>query len=160
MKITLAPLNDSTGFWIYRVHTQAINLLRRTLQAAGYDLTPEQCYVLIRLGELQGINQSCIGRRLFKDRHSITRILDVLERHGYIERRPDGADKRMFRIFLTERGDTVRDGVVPLVVAFEESVYEGLTEEDLCIMRKMLEHIAGNIEGKAQEPGRLGAETG
>jgi len=146
MKVKLFPLDESPGFWVYRTHTQGSNHLRKTLQAAGYDLTPEQCGVLVRLQELQGTNQSQLGKRLFKDRHSINRILNLLEKRGYIERRADEADKRIYRIFLTERGEALSEELIPLVSDHLEHIFAGLTEEDLQMMRRTLEHILGNIE--------------
>jgi DNA-binding MarR family transcriptional regulator len=140
------PLDDSPSFWIYRIHIQGVNLLRKTLQASGYDLTPEQCGVLVRLRECQGINQSQLGKRVFKDRHSITRILNLLEKRDYIERRPDEADKRIYRIFLTESGAAVRDRLIPLISRHFDRVFEGLTEEDILLMRRTLKHIIKNIE--------------
>ena len=142
------PLDESPSFWIYRAHTQGINLFRKTLLAAGHDLTPEQCAVLVRLRDLQGVNQSQLGKTLCKDRHSITRTLDLLEQRGYIERRPDETDRRVYRIFLTEKGGTLRDRLLPLVAGHLDRVFSGLTDEDLLAMRTTLEQIIKNIERK------------
>jgi DNA-binding MarR family transcriptional regulator len=143
------PFDESPNFWIYRIHIQGVNLFRKTLQAAGYDLTPEQCGVLVRLRECQGINQSQLGKKLFKDRHGITRILNLLEKHNYIERRPDEADKRIYRIFLTENGAAIRDRLIPLISRHFDRILEGLTEEDILLMRRTLKHIIKNIERNA-----------
>ena len=133
---------------MYRTFTQASNLLRRTLQDRGYDLTPEQCFVLVRVRELEGANQSDLAKRLFKDRHSITRILNVLEHHGLIERRPNQTDKRVFHIYLTAQGEALREELVPLLVGHMDRMYEGLAEEDLTMLRTILARIITNIEGK------------
>jgi DNA-binding MarR family transcriptional regulator len=147
MKVT--SLDDSPGFWVYRAHTQGSNLFRKMLQTAGYDLTPEQCAVLIRLRELQGMNQSQLGKRLLKDRHNITRLLDLLEARGFIERRADEADKRIYRIFLTEAGRVFADKLTPLVDDYFSHMLEGLTDEDVSVMRRTLGRIIGNLERNA-----------
>ena len=140
------PLDESPSFWVYRAHTQEINLFRKTLLAAGYDLTPEQCGVLVRLRDIQGINQSQLGKRLYKDRHSITRILDCLGERGYIERRPDETDRRVFRIFLTESGGDLADNLAPLIARHHDRVFSGLADEEILSMRKTLGRILRNIE--------------
>jgi MarR family transcriptional regulator for hemolysin len=140
------PLDESPGFWVYRAHTQGNNLFRKMLQTAGYDLTPEQCGVLLRLREFQGMNQSQLGKRLFKDRHNITRILNLLEGRGFIQRRPDGADKRIYRIFLTEAGMALGNGLAPLVERYFDYVLQGLTDEDITVMQRTLGQIVRNIE--------------
>ena len=80
-KQTIVP-DESLGFWIYRIYAQASSRLRRTFQAHGYDCTPEQWGVMTRLRDEEGMNQSQLGERTFKDRHNITRILDLLEKRG------------------------------------------------------------------------------
>lgn len=148
MQMKFFPLDESPTFWVYRAHTQGSNLFRKTLLAAGHDLTPEQCGVLVRLRDLQGINQSQLGKNLYKDRHSITRILNLLEERGYIERRPDGTDRRVYRIFLTREGGALGDTLIPLIADHLDRVFSGLTDEDLLSMRKALEQIIKNIERK------------
>ncbi len=140
------PLDESPSFWVYRVHMQGSNLFRKTLLAAGYDLTPEQCGVLVRLRDFQGINQSQLGKRLYKDRHSITRILDSLEERRYIERRPDETDKRVFRIFLTEIGANLARKLLPLIADHFERIFSGLARDEIVSMRKTLEQMIRNIE--------------
>ncbi|MFC1875817.1 MarR family transcriptional regulator [Thermodesulfobacteriota bacterium] len=39
-----------------------------------------------------------------KDRHNITRILNLLEKNGFISRTPDGEDKRRLNVYLTKEG--------------------------------------------------------
>ncbi len=139
-------LDDSPGFWLYRAHTQGSNLFRKMLLTAGYDLTPEQCGILLRLTEFEGMNQSQLGKKLLKDRHNITRLLNLLGERGFIERRPDGADKRIFRIYLTEAGRALGDKLAPVVGDFFDSMLAGLTDEDVSAMKKTLGRISRNLE--------------
>ncbi len=140
---------ESLGFWIYRTHSQASNLLRRTFQAHGYDLTPEQWGVLTSLRGEEGVNQSQLGVKTFKDRHNITRILDLLEKRGLIERRVDEGDKRAYRVFLTEEGREKQEKLKTLVKSHREALFEGLSADDLSALRRIFEHIVENIERKA-----------
>jgi MarR family transcriptional regulator, organic hydroperoxide resistance regulator len=150
MTVKLFPLDDSLSFWVYRAYTQGLTVLRRTFQASGYDLTPEQYGALARINEKEGINQSQLGERMLKDRHNMTRILGLLEKRGYIERRADEADKRIYRIFLTEAGRNIRERLTPVVVSHLNQTYEGLSEEEVLTMRRILERIVGNLEGKCR----------
>lgn len=139
---------DSLGFWIYRIYAQVSNHLRKTFQMHGYDCTPEQWGVLTRLRREEGINQSRLGERTFKDRHNITRILDLLEKQGLIERRMDGGDRRANRIFLTETGKDVEEKLKVLVMKHREEILDGLSAEDMAAMRRIFAHIANNIGQK------------
>jgi DNA-binding MarR family transcriptional regulator len=86
-KIENLSLDESLGFLLYRSHIQVSAALRNAFQDAGYDLTPEQWAVLLRLREQEGLNQSNLGEKTYKDRHNITRILKQLDKRGYIEKR-------------------------------------------------------------------------
>jgi len=139
---------DSLGFWIYRAHTQSSNLLRRTFQAHGFDLTPEQWGVLAALRDEEGVNQSQLGENTFKDRHNITRILGLLEKRGLVERRIDEGDRRAYRVFLTEAGRKEQKKLQGLVKTHQEGLFEGLKPEELAGLRQIFEHIVRNIERK------------
>jgi len=140
---------DSLGFWMYRAHSQASNLLRRTFQAHGYDVTPEQWGVLRSLRHAEGVNQSQLGENTFKDRHNITRILGLLEKRGLVERRVDEGDKRAYRVFLTEAGRKEQDALQGLVDSHQEALVEGLKPEEVASLGRIFEHIVRNIERKA-----------
>ena len=146
MKTKSYSLDESPGFLIYRVNTQGTNALRRALQAAGYDVTPEQWAVLARLRQEEGTNQTQLGEKMLKDRHNITRILNLLEKRGYVERRPDEADKRVYRVFLTEAGRVTQEELAPVVLNHRKLTFKGLTPEDLRTMRILLERIVRNLE--------------
>lgn len=146
MKLKPYSLDESLGFWVYRVHTQGTNALRRALQAAGYDVTPEQWVVLAWLREHEGVSQTQLGEKTLKDRHNITRILNLLEKRGYVERRADEADKRVYRIFLTEAGRAAQEELAPIVLNHRKLTFKGLGPEDRQTMRNLLERIVKNIE--------------
>ena len=140
--------DESLGFWIYRIYAQASSLLRKAFQAHGYECTPEQWGVLTRLRAEEGINQSQLGERTFKDRHNITRILDLLEKRRWVERRADAEDRRAYRLFLTEAGKDVEEKLKVLVARHRASMFEGLGAEDRSAMRRIFTHIVKNIEQK------------
>jgi DNA-binding MarR family transcriptional regulator len=146
MKKKNAPQYEALGFWIYRLYNQGSNLLRKTFQAEGFDLTPEQWGVLTRLREEEGMNQSHLGEKTFKDRHNITRILNLLERRGCIERRADKADKRVYRLFLTKTGQNVQKKLGAIVMTHREAIFEGLSREDIVTMQRIVEHTVKNVE--------------
>ena len=141
--------DESLGFWIYRIHSQASNRLRKTFQLQGYDCTPEQWGVLTRLREEEGVNQSQLGERTFKDRRNIGRILDLLEKRSLIERRRDAGDRRAHRVFLTDEGREVEEKLHRLVMKHRAEMFDCLSAEDIVIMRRIFARIESNIEQKS-----------
>ena len=146
MSRKLALQYEQLGFSIYRLFSQATNLLRRTFQAEGFDLTPEQWGILTRLREAEGMNQSHLGEKTFKDRHNITRILNVLEKRGCIERRADQTDKRVYRLFLTPSGLALQQRLDGIVKTHREAIFKGLDQAERESLQRIFNKIIGNIE--------------
>ena len=144
-KIEIFSLNESLGFWLYHSHIQVSAALRRTFQDAGYDLTPEQWAVLLRLREQEGLNQSQLGEKASKDRHNITRILKQLDKRGYIEKHHIENDKRAFHIYLAPAGRSLLKELKPVVLKHRDRMCKGFSKDDLLKIRDYLEHIVNNL---------------
>ncbi len=144
-KIETFSLDESLGFWLYRSHIQVSAALRQTFQDAGYDLTPEQWAVLLRLREQEGLNQSQLGEKTFKDRHNITRILKQLDKRGYIEKRHYEKDKRAFHVYLAPAGRSILKELKPVVLKHRNRVCKGFSKDDLLKIRDYLGHIVNNL---------------
>lgn len=147
MNRKLFSIDESLGFWVYRMHTQSCAVLKRAFQDAGHDITPEQWGLMVRLRENQGINQSRLGEKAYKDRHNTTRIVKQLVKRGLIERRPDEIDKRAYNLFITESGQVALEALAQIAFNHYTIVFNGLPAEDLRAMRRILKHIVNNLEG-------------
>lgn len=141
------PLDESLSFLIYRVHIQGIAALRRALQAGGLEVTPEQLSVMARIREQGGMNQNQLAQKMYKDRPNMTRILVLLEKKGCIERRPDENDSRAYCLYLSETGRAILKKAAPIVLNHWGKRIEGLSPEDIAALRRILNHISGNLEG-------------
>ena len=144
-KIENLSLDESLGFLLYRSHIQLSASLRQAFQAAGYDLTPEQWAVLLRLQEQEGLNQSKLGEKTYKDRHNITRILKQLDKRGYIKKRHIENDKRAFHIYLAPAGRSLLKELKPVVLKHRDRVCRGFSKDDLLKIRDYLRHIVNNL---------------
>jgi DNA-binding MarR family transcriptional regulator len=145
-KIETFSLDESLGFWLYRSHIQVSAALRQAFQDAGHDLTPEQWAVLLGLWEEEGLNQSQLGEKTFKDRHNINRILKQLDKRGYIEKLHDKKDKRAFRVYLSPAGHSLLKELKPIVLMHRDRLYKGFNKDDLLKIRDYLGHIVNNLQ--------------
>ncbi|HEY1016054.1 MAG TPA: MarR family transcriptional regulator [Herpetosiphonaceae bacterium] len=71
---------------------------------APYGVTPVQFALLHVLWGQDGQSSAALGARLQLDSATMTGVLDRLAHAGALERRPDAADRRINRIFLTAQG--------------------------------------------------------
>jgi DNA-binding MarR family transcriptional regulator len=105
--MNVPELEESLGFNIDRV----AQLYRRELvrALADYDLTPEQWQVLAAVASDEaGFTQSELAALTVKDKHSMSRMLDRLERAGWVARRVHPEDARASRVVLSHRKSELR----------------------------------------------------
>ena len=75
---------------------------RRLLEP--YRLTVSRYYALHHIAADPGLSPGHLSRLMFCDKSNITRLLQGLERDGYVERRPHEQDGRAQRFYLTAAG--------------------------------------------------------
>lgn len=75
-----------------------------------------------------------------------TRMLDGLERHGVIERRPSEEDRRSVEVQLTARGRRLLNRKRKLVDEKRRAVFESLAPEDRGSAARLLRTLAATIE--------------
>jgi DNA-binding MarR family transcriptional regulator len=119
--------------------------LSRVFQNAGYDVTPEQWGVLNRLWQEEGIHQAELAQRTSKDRHNMTRILNLMEKNGFIIRKPDEEDKRRLNVYLTSKGRNMRSGLTEVVMAYLGECLRGLNPDDIQAMKRIHMKILDNL---------------
>lgn len=87
---------------------QAGQLLRaralRSVRGRGIRLTPEQWGLLGVVAQDGGMTQAALARKTHRDAAALTRLIDVLENQGMLERLPSRVDRRANVIHLTSLG--------------------------------------------------------
>ena len=145
IELSVFPLDNSHGYIIHRLDMQMSLGLQHAFKSKGFNITPEQWGVLNRLWESEGIHQSALAERASKDRHNITRILNLLEKNGFIRRSPDRKDQRRLNVYLTEEGKCLKQKLIPIVIGYLKKCFEGLTQEEVQDLRRIHEHIIKNL---------------
>ena len=107
-------VENCISFLVGKAAQQIARRAREKLSAWG--VTPPQYAVLRVLWEQDGQPGAAIGARLAIDSATITGVIDRLEDTGLLERRADGGDRRVHRLFLTGRG---RELQAPLDAAMD-----------------------------------------
>lgn len=95
-------VENCISFLVGKAAQQIARRAREKLSAWG--VTPPQYAVLRVLWEQDGQSGAAIGARLVIDSATITGVIDRLEGTGLLARRADGGDRRVHRLFLTDRG--------------------------------------------------------
>ncbi|NOX84583.1 MAG: MarR family transcriptional regulator [Chlorobi bacterium] len=112
--------------------TSSVFAMRRmySLLAAQNGITQGIGYALTYIGK-EGIPATKIAPMMGMTSSSLSRLLKNMEDTGIIYREPDQEDKRVVRIFLTEKGIELKEKVKRAVFRFNRNLFEKISKEDL-----------------------------
>lgn len=129
-----------------RASTAINRRLYRDFRAHDIALTPEQWVVLQFLSIKDGISQQELANVTYKDKPSITRLLDNLEKHSLIARLSDKMDKRSNLIHLTKAGEILHQKAKDIVLQTMQVALNNISEEEIRKGEKILKKIFKNLE--------------
>jgi DNA-binding MarR family transcriptional regulator len=137
-------LDGALGYWIHLTFNKMRAAgVRDVFEPAG--LSPEQWVILVRLWEQDDQRQQDLADSTLRDKTVVARMLNVLEREGYVRRARDREDGRAHRILLTAKGRELEDVLVPQVRAFIENMTRGVSTRDLETTRRTLRRLYDNL---------------
>jgi DNA-binding MarR family transcriptional regulator len=108
--------------------------------------------LLSQLRHEDEVSQAVLQQRLGVDGAAITRTLKPLEADGLVTRRADPKDNRFTLVALTEAGRCLVDDVTARRGPFEALVTDGLSEDDLAVLRHCLERLRANARAIPEGP--------
>jgi DNA-binding MarR family transcriptional regulator len=138
--------DDVIGFVVSQAAYQLARTLSRAIHEAGIDITPREFALMNRLHQHGQLNQSELAESTYKDKPAVTRMLDHLIADGLVKKLPCAADRRAFQVSLTDKGERVRETIVPLAVDMLESSCKGIKREDLLTTVATLKKLTAQIE--------------
>ena len=131
--------------WLVRTAKMLDYFQNKELQSLGFDLTKEQFVALKILSESNGASQNklvCITNR---DKTSMTRLVNTLEKKNYIARIPSQEDKRINQLFITKAGKKILNDVTPYVIKNIDKLQKGVNVDETNMIIDVLKRIQKNI---------------
>lgn len=118
------------------------------LQEHGINVTPEQYLVLDILWDRQSLSQQNIADIIQKDKNSVTKIIDSLEKKNLVNRVVDQKDRRINKIELTAEGLALEKITTEVAINFMNDVVKDIDNQDLDkfveVMRKLKDNLDNN----------------
>ena len=92
------------------------------------------------------IFQKDIEQRFAVGRSTVTNLLQLMEKKGFVRRESVKQDARLKKVILTEKGIASQESFEDIVEHIEEELSEGISEEELHIFYKVLDRINQNVK--------------
>jgi DNA-binding MarR family transcriptional regulator len=137
-------LFESPGFLLNKLaHAMAIELER---QLKVYDVTTAQWAILAVLWQQEGISQVELQELMGVEAAAITGVLQRMMRLDLVQRRVDPIDKRIQRVFLTERGRALEQVLIPLAEEVNTHALSGFSIDEQAFFVRLLQRALHNVD--------------
>jgi DNA-binding MarR family transcriptional regulator len=118
--------------------------LFRNFRQGGLEITPEQWTVLIFLWEKDGVTQQELCNATFKDKPSMTRLIDNMEKVHLVVRISDKNDRRTNLIHLTRTGKDLEKRARIIANETLREALHGITVEEMEVSQEVLRKVFNN----------------
>ena len=139
------------SFLLDRTARKVKQYAQQQFKSGEFDVTVDQWLVLKNLSENELLSQTELANLVFKDNPTLTRIIDLLSKKGYVERVTNPLDRRSFQLHLTESGLMKVNALRPKILEIREKAWENLNEQDFEEFKRILNKIYQNLDGQVIE---------
>ena len=103
------------------------------------------------IGQEPGVSQEQLAQRLSVNKSNVARQAAALEEEGYILRSACGKDKRVLRLELTEKGQSLLPHIQKIMEDWEALLVDSLTESEQQILEILLQRLRQNARQAVEE---------
>jgi DNA-binding MarR family transcriptional regulator len=107
-----------------------------TLVQAGLRISPAGLGVLRVLLAGDGLKSSDVAARGWSSPGTLTSVVNTLVREGYVERRPDPEDRRVVRLYVTDKGRQICEDYLTIAGPRWRAAFDFVSPADEPVIRK------------------------
>ena len=138
-------LNKQVGVFLNLVHNRFKQYITAFFQEEGYNLTPEQFLVMDAIWDEGKMSQQKIADTIFKDKNSVVKLLDGLEKKNLVRRVANKDDRRQNLIEITPHAKEIQQNVTDIAMNAVDLIINDIPKQDLHIFIKVLTKMAENM---------------
>ena len=128
-----------------KASTAIARRLQKNFKQAGIEITIEQWSVLYHLWKEDGQSQQQLCDATFRDKPSITRLLDNLEKLGLVKRVASKDDRRINKICLTLEAEKLQEQSMEVANQTLNEALDGVTNGQVEIAKEVLQKVYENL---------------
>lgn len=129
-----------------KASTAIARRLQKKFNTAGLNLTIEQWSVLYHLWKQEGISQQELCNATFRDKPSITRLVDNLEKQNLVKRVPSETDRRINLIYLTKQSQKLQEESMILAEETLNEALETVPADKVDVCKEVLQIVYDNLK--------------
>ncbi len=115
----------------------------------GIELTKVQWIMLMRLKQMNGTPQHNLADLTNRDKASLARLLNTLEKKNLVARIPSKTDQRINHIHITAQGERIIKLATPVIAKIMEELQAEIPSEDIVFAIQIMRRIQNNIHAES-----------
>ena len=119
--------------------------LQKNFRESNIDITIEQWSLLYHLWKDDGMSQQDLCEATFRDKPSITRLVDNLEKAELVVRNADTEDRRKNKVCVTEKGRELEIKTMEIATKTLNEALIGVTNGQVEIAKEVLQQVYDNL---------------
>jgi DNA-binding MarR family transcriptional regulator len=152
--------SDDQHFIGYTI-TDVGRLLRTVFErrVRDFGLTRAQWLIIARLHRRPGLSQSEIADLLEIEKAPAGRLIERMEAKNWLQRRSDAKDKRINRLFLTNKGNRLHAAIWPIAEATVEDALANLSPEERQRLSGLMARVKMTLQALAERDPTRGEDA-
>jgi DNA-binding MarR family transcriptional regulator len=134
------------SFMTGKASTAIARRLQKNMKQAGIDITVEQWSVLYQLWKNDGLSQQQLCDATFRDKPSITRLVDNLEKLKLVNRVASKEDRRINQVFLTDTGRVLDEHTMKVANDTLNEALVGVPADKVDVCKEVLQIVYDNLK--------------
>lgn len=137
---------DFFNFLTGKATTALTRRLQQNLKESGVTITAEQWSILYNLWQEEGLTQQELANRTFRDKPSVTRLINNLEKQNLVIRVNDKGDRRSNLIYLTKAGRQIKSKGLEQASKTISEALTGVSAEAIYSAHETLSKVYTNLK--------------
>ena len=129
-----------------KASTAIARRMQKNFKQNGIEITIEQWSVLYHLWKEDGLSQQSLCEATFRDKPSITRLVDNLEKLSLVKRVASKEDRRVNMIYLTADAQRLQEQTMQVANQTLNEALEGVTNGQIEIAKEVLQKVYDNLK--------------
>jgi len=129
-----------------KASTAIARRLQKKFNSASLNITIEQWSVLYHLWKQDGISQQDLCNATFRDKPSITRLVDNLEKLDLVKRVASDSDRRINKIFVTKHSMKLQEQTMALAEETLNEALESVPADKIDVCKEVLQVVYDNLK--------------
>ncbi len=125
--------------------TAVARRLQKNFRQAGLEITIEQWSVLYHLWKEDCLSQQELCNRTFRDKPSITRLIDNLEKQKMVRRMSSKTDRRINLVCLTDAAKGIQDMTIEIANQTMNEALVDVNKEDIERVKVVFQKVYDNL---------------